>query len=353
MIVLREQVLLAPFTSFGVGGPARFFAIVKNQDELEQAVCFADERNLPIFILVGGSNVVISDSGFPGLVIRMEMKGIEATYEGGAVFVCVGAGESWDALVARSVAEGWGGLECLSGIPGSVGAAPVQNIGAYGASVGPFVERVEVFDRKEKKIKILSNADCVFSYRDSIFKHSEGSSYIITNVTFRLARATLAEIPSYHDLKEFFGKKTDAPLVDIRNAIIEIRSRKGMVLLAGHETYKSAGSFFKNPVVLSEVFARVKAALASCPDGACAPPWHWVQQDGTVKIAAACLVEAAGFHKGYREGLAGISPKHALSIINLGGAQASDIVALAEKIQKKIYERFGVILEREAQYIGF
>lgn len=353
MIDIREHVLLAPLTSFGVGGPARFFTAVNNQDKLEQAVRFADERNLPIFILVGGSNVVVCDSGFPGLVIRVEMKGIEATYERGAVFVCVGAGESWDAFVARCVAEGWGGLECLSGIPGSVGAAPVQNIGAYGASVRSFVYCVEVFDRKEKKIKMLSNAECAFSYRDSIFKHSEGSSYIITNVTFRLARATLAAIPSYHDLKEFFKKKTVAPLADIRNAIIEIRSRKGMVLLAGHETYKSAGSFFKNPVVSPEVFARVETALSHCLDEACAPPWYWVQQDGTVKIAAACLMEAAGFHKGYCEGLVGISPKHALSIINLGDALASEIVALAEKIQNKIYERFGVTLEQEAQYIGF
>lgn len=353
MIDIREYVPLAPLTSFNVGGPARFFVSVKDQTELEEAVRAAEERGVPVFILVGGSNVVVSDEGFSGMVIRMEMKGIEATHKGEHVFVCAGAGGSWDALVAQCIAEGWSGLECLSGIPGSVGAAPVQNIGAYGASVAPFVHEVEVFDRTTKKIIRLSGEECAFSYRDSIFKHSEGSSYIITHVTFRLGRSLRAAVPVYHDLKEFFGAQTEASLVSLRAAIIEIRSRKGMVLLPGYETFKSAGSFFKNPVVSADVFSRVESAVRACPDGACTPPWYWTHDDGTVKVSAACLLEAAGFPKGYREGRVGISPKHALAIINLGDARATEVIVLAEKIEKKVREQFSVILEREAQCIGF
>lgn len=353
MIHIREHVPLAPFTSFNVGGPARFFVKVADQTELEEAVRVAEEKVVPVFILVGGSNVVVSDEGFHGMVIRMEMKGMEATHEGEDVFIRAGAGESWDALVAWCVAEEWSGLECLSGIPGSVGAAPVQNIGAYGVSVAPFVHEVEVFDRTTKKIIGLSGDECVFSYRDSIFKHPEGSSYIVTHVTFRLTRSRHAAVPAYHDLKEFFGDQTEASLATLRAAIIEIRSRKGMVLLPGYETYKSAGSFFKNPVVSVDVFSRVESAIRACPDGACTPPWYWTQTDGTVKLAAACLLEAAGFPKGYRQGRVGISPKHALAIINLGDARAAEIIALAENIEKKVRDQFGVMLEREAQCIGF
>lgn len=367
MIDIREQVPLAPQTTLGVGGPARFFVTVTNQEELLDAVHFAEENGAPIFVLVGGSNVVISDSGFPGLVIKMQMKGIEAHFDGDDVLVRAGAGDVWDSLVAYCVERGWSGLECLSGIPGSVGAAPVQNIGAYGVSVAPFVHHVEVFDRASKKIHILSAGDCAFAYRDSIFKHPEGSSYMITHVTFRLKKSAITHTPSYHDIQNYFsespglrrgfarelGMTDEVSLADLRNAIIEIRSRKGMVLLPGYETYKSAGSFFKNPVVIPDVFLRARAAVGACPDGACTPPWFWSQKDGQVKIAAACLLEASGFPKGYREGRVGISPKHALAIINCGGATAAEIVAFAEKIQQRVLNKFGISLQPEAHYIGF
>ncbi|MBI4253378.1 UDP-N-acetylmuramate dehydrogenase [Candidatus Uhrbacteria bacterium] len=353
MIDIRENVPLAPLTTLDVGGPARFFVSVTDQNELLEAVGFAKEKGVPIFILVGGSNVVVSDSGFPGLVIKMEMKGIETYFDGDDILVRAGAGESWDGLVGYCVAQGLSGLECLSGIPGSVGAAPVQNIGAYGVSVGPFVDRLEVFDRNDNKIRTLPGHACEFSYRDSMFKHSSGASLIITNVTFRLKRSLLGAVLRYHDLQARFGDQAEAPIVDIRKAILEIRAGKGMVILQGYEAHKSAGSFFKNPVVAPEQFTYIEKALMDHPDGVCAPPWFWIQNDGQVKVAAACLLEASGFHKGYREGSVGISPKHALAIINYGGARASDIVALAEKIQQRALRKFGVRLEPEAQYIGF
>lgn len=353
VIDIREHVPLAPLTTLGVGGPARFFVSVSSQKDLIDAVGFADEHNLSLFILVGGSNVVISDEGFFGLVIKMEMRGIEASIDDDHQLIRVGAGESWDEFVHSCVLRGWSGLACLSGIPGSVGAAPVQNIGAYGVSVAPCIYQVDVFDRTSKKIGMLSASECAFGYRDSIFKHPEGASFIITHVTFRLLRSSLGAVPQYHDLQAQFGAETEAPIADLRNAIVEIRAKKGMVVLPGYETFKSAGSFFKNPVVSPEQCTDVEKALSEYPDGACAPPWFWPQKDGQVKIAAACLLEASGFPKGYREGSVGISPKHSLAIINYGDARACDVVALAEKIQQRVLQQFGVRLEPEAQYIGF
>lgn len=353
MIDIREHVPLAPLTTLGVGGPARFFVSVSSQEDLIEAVRFADERSLPLFILVGGSNVVISDEGFSGLVIKMEMKGIETTVDGDHVFVRAGAGELWDGLVDYCVRQGLSGLECLSGIPGSVGAAPVQNIGAYGVSVAPCIYQVDVFDRASKEIRTLSAPECAFGYRDSIFKHPEGSCFIITHVTFRLQRSSHGVVPQYHDLLAQFRAETEAPIADLRNAIVEIRAKKGMVVLPGYETFKSAGSFFKNPVVSQEQCTDTEKALMEYPDGACTPPWFWVQKDGQVKIAAACLLEASGFAKGYHEGSVGISPKHALAIINCGDARAADVVAFAEKIQQRVQQQFGIRLEPEAQYIGF
>lgn len=353
MIDIREHVPLAPLTTLGVGGPARFFVSVSTQEELIDAVGFADEHHLSLFILVGGSNVVISDEGFFGLVIKMEMKGVQATIDGDHVLVRVGAGESWDEFVRSCVLCGWSGLECLSGIPGSVGAVPVQNIGAYGVSVAPFIYEVRVFDRTSTEIAALSASECVFCYRDSIFKHPEGSSFIITHVTFRLLRSSFGTVPQYHDLQAQFGTETKAPITDLRNAILEIRAKKGMVVLPGYEMFKSAGSFFKNPVVSQQQCTDMEKALTEYPDGACASPWFWSQKDGRVKIAAACLLEASGFPKGYREGSVGISPKHALAIINYGDARACDVVALAEKIQQRVLQQFGIRLEPEAQYIGF
>ncbi len=353
MIDVKENVPLAHYTSFGVGGPARFFVSVSTQDELSWATRFADEHDIPLLVLVGGSNVLVSDDGFPGLVLRVEMKGYEERFEGGTVVIRVGAGEQWDAFVAYCVNHGWRGIESLSGIPGSVGAAPVQNIGAYGVSVAPFVREVEVFDRRNGMVTVLGSSVCHFGYRDSIFKHPEGSSYIITHVTFQLERSPRASIPPYHDLKERFGEQTECSLSDLRQAILKIRAAKGMVIMPGYEQLKSAGSFFKNPTVEADDFDRVQSIIRSHPDGSCADPWFWSQGDGRVKVSAACLLECAGFPKGFRQGAVGISPRHALALINHGGARASDIAALAATIQKKVRDLFGVSLEREVQYIGF
>lgn len=353
MIDIKENVALAPLTTLGVGGQARFFVTVENAEALQEAVRFADKMSVPLFILVGGSNVVISDQGFPGLVIRVALSGIDATFDGDRVLVRAAAGESWDAFVEYCVSHGWQGIECLSGIPGSVGAAPVQNIGAYGVSVSSSIHTVEVFDRRDASITILTSDTCAFAYRDSIFKHPEGAHFIILSVMFSLSRAGVGPLPPYHDLQERFPDQREASLHDLRKAILEIRSAKGMVILPGYEIYKSAGSFFKNPVVDPEAFARIETSLIGYPNRACTPPWFWAQKNGQIKIAAACLIETVGFPKGYSEGQVGISPKHALAIINRGGATACEIRTFAEKIEQAVREKFGVVLEREVQCIGF
>lgn len=354
MIDIREHVPLAPYTSFGVGGPAHFFVDSTQSDDVVQAVAFAKKNNLGLLILGGSSNVLISDEGFPGLVLHIRMKGTAVSFQGDAVLLRVGAGEDWDSIVALCVRRGWSGIECLSGIPGSVGAAPVQNIGAYGKSAQDALVSVEVFDTKESTLRTLSADECCFSYRNSIFKTPEGAHYIITHVVLRLFRSSSAPVPAYHDLSSAFaGVSGEVPIADIRRAVIQARAKKGMVLLPGYERMKSAGSFFKNPVVEPDVFACVQSIVASHPDGSCADPWFWVQQDGRVKAAAACLLECAGFPKGHSRGTVGISPYHALAIINTGGARASDIAAFAKEIQERVQSMFGVSLEREVQYVGF
>ncbi len=350
---IRENIVLAPYTTLGVGGPARYFVSVTSQDDLVRATEFAKKNNLPIHLFGKSSNTLIGDNGFPGLVMQVHIREFDSVLEGDAVRLTLGAGEVWDECVARAVERGWGGIECLSGIPGSVGAAPVQNIGAYGASVQDVLDSVEVFDMKEQVLRTFSKEECGLSYRSSMFKTESGKRYCIARVHLRLTRTSMAPIPQYHDLLEYFhGSDVKVSLQDIRNAILEIRTKKGMTFAPGSEEFQSAGSFFKNPVVSAEDFSRVQSLLGACPDGLCANPWFWVQKNGEVKIAAACLIERAGFPKGYREERVGISPRHALSLINRGGATASEIIGLAQRIHNEVHDRFGVSLEREVEYIG-
>lgn len=354
MTTPQEHVSLAQYSTFGVGGTARFFVDITSDDDVSGAVAFAKEQSLPLLILGGSSNILVSDEGFPGLVGHITMNGHEVSIQGDDVFLTVGAGESWDSIVALCVEQGWSGIECLSGIPGSVGAAPVQNIGAYGHSIQEVLVSVDVFDTNSCVMSSLTADECQFSYRSSIFKTPEGAHFIITLVTLRLSRTSTAPIPSYHDLATaFHGTSSEVPIVDIRKAVIEARVKKGMVLIPGYEQFKSAGSFFKNPVVQAAIFSHARPTIQSHPDGSCADPWFWSQSDGRIKVSAACLLECAGFPKGFTQGNVGISPRHALAIINRGGARASDIAALASTIQKKVHDLFGIDLEREVRYIGF
>lgn len=341
----QENVLLAPYTTFQIGGPARYFFATKSADDMARAVRAAVENDVPFFVLAGGSNILVSDQGFDGLVVLNEIKEFYTEIRDGHAFVTAGAGESWDEIVARCVAEDWAGLECLSGIPGKVGAAPVQNIGAYGQSVGEVVERVEAVDSQSGEQLTFDKTQCEFGYRTSIFKKAHGR-YIITRVTFALTPHGVPPI-TYHDLQQYFvGRKPS--LAEVRRAVVEIRAKKGYVIMPEYECYKTAGSFFMNPTIAQEQFQKLLPMIRGCSD-----PWYWPLPNGKVKISAACLLQSAGFSRGYRHGNVGISPKHSLSLVNFGNALARDIVNLAQDIKKNVQEKFGIALEEEVQLVGF
>jgi len=343
--LIQENVPLAPLTTLGIGGAARFFAEARGEDELIEAMAFAEQRQLPVFILGGGSNVLVADEGFPGLVIRIAIKGIDWRDEGGKVLVTAGAGEDWDGFVRQCVERNLAGVECLSGIPGLVGGTPVQNVGAYGQEVGETITSVRAFDRQSKQIVELSNDDCRFSYRASIFNTTERDRYVVLAVTYALHLGGEAAI-RYPDLKNFFSDRNDKPtLAEVRKAVIEIRSRKGMVIRPDDVDCRSAGSFFKNPIILLEVLARLEREAGEVPPS-------FPAADGKVKVPAAWLIERAGFQKGYTKGRVGISSKHTLAIINRGGATAGEILELVGEIKNEVHNKFGVVLIPEPVFVG-
>ncbi len=343
---VRENEVLSPYTSFKIGGPARYFFEAHTKDDLAQAVKIAKECGVRIFILGGASNILISDKGFDGLVIFNQIKGLEFSIAGGAREARAGAGESWDNFVQACVERGWQGVECLSGIPGTVGASPVQNIGAYGQSVDSVIKTVYAIDCATGEEVEFDRAACQFGYRTSIFKQNSGR-FVITQVVFVL-RSDDKPALTYHDLQSYFSGKSTPTLTEIRKAVIEIRARKGYVLMPQYECYQTAGSFFMNPIISSEQFQRLLPLIKECPS-----PWYWALPNGAVKVSTACLLQNAGFAKGYRKGKVGISPKHSLSLINLGGASAQEIVTLAQEIKKSVLEKFGIELKEEVQVIGF
>ncbi|MEK7212722.1 MAG: UDP-N-acetylmuramate dehydrogenase, partial [Patescibacteria group bacterium] len=259
---ILENVPLAPLTTMGVGGPARYFVEVKSEDEAREALKFASGKDLPVFVLGGGSNIIIADSGLPGLVIKNGITGFEVQNLGDKVRVEVGAGENWDEFVKRTVEMGFAGVENLSGVPGTVGSAPVQNIGCYGQSAEETIREVRAFHIKTGEPRIFSGADCEFSYRDSIFRSKESGRYFITEVVFELIPGGKANVSSYQDVEKYFADWNRTPsLIEMRQALLTIRARKGMVVLLGYETYQSVGSFFKNPVISAEDFVRVRAMV--------------------------------------------------------------------------------------------
>jgi len=345
---ILENIPLAPFTTLGIGGAARFFVEATSEDELIEAMGFADGQRLPIFILGGGSNVLVADEGFPGLVLRVAIKGIEWREE-----ITAGAGEDWDGFVSQCVERDLAGVECLSGIPGLVGGTPVQNVGAYGQEVSETIIKVRAFDRLSNQIVELANADCRFSYRASIFNTTGRNRYVVLAVTYAL-RLRGEPALRYPDLKNFFAGRTDKPtLGEVRKAVITIRSRKGMVIVSDDPDCHSVGSFFKNPLLTAETFSRLETlAKAQGLIGDGENVSSFPAADGNVKVPAAWLIERAGFQKGYAKGRAGISSKHTLAIINRGGATASEILELVKEIQTRVAERFGVLLTPEPIFIG-
>ncbi|MFZ1136426.1 MAG: UDP-N-acetylmuramate dehydrogenase [Candidatus Korobacteraceae bacterium] len=348
-MILREQVPLAPLTTLGVGGPARYFAEARAENEVREAVEFARSRNLPLFVLGGGSNVLVADAGFKGLVLKVDLHGIERTVVGDDVTFRVAAGEDWDAFVAHTIEEDCAGLECLSGIPGSVGGTPVQNVGAYGQDVSETIREVTALDQQTLEPRAFSSPDCGFAYRASMFNTTARDRYIILSVSFGLRQGGKPSI-RYADLQKAFGGGSTQPsLQQVRDAVRDIRRSKAMLIVPGDDDCRSAGSFFKNPIVPQSEFAELETKLSS--RGMALPSYP--ASDGFRKLSAAWLVEHAGFGKGYNRGAAGISRRHALAIVNRGGATAADIVALKDEIQSRVLVEFGVQLQPEPVFLGF
>lgn len=341
---VQENVPLAPLTTIGIGGPARFFFRAHGVDPIIEALEWAKARELPVFLLGGGSNLLISDDGFPGLVIQLDLRGItiEAD-EGSHAMVKVAAGEPWDRFVKFAVRREWAGIECLSGIPGSTGATPIQNVGAYGQEVAETIARVEALDRTTGRVTWFTNEECRFGYRASLFKNVERDRYIVLSVTFRLRRHGEATL-KYPELQKYVEERHIAldDLAGVREAVIAIRKRKGMVLDKNDPDTRSDGSFFMNPILTAEqyeAFAQIAPDAPHFPSG----------ED--VKLSAAWLIEHAGFHKGFVHGNVGLSSKHTLAVINRGSGTAAEVVELVGMIQGAVREKFGVEIHPEPNFV--
>ena len=349
---------LADYTTLGLGGPARSFVAASTESELTAAVAAADAADEPVLLIGGGSNLVIADDGFPGTVIHLNTRGVSYAEAGhGRADVTVAAGEDWDDVVAATVAEGLAGLECLSGIPGRAGATPIQNVGAYGHEVAEVITTVRVFDRLSRRIQIIPNERCRFSYRTSMFKSGEHGRYVVLAVTFRLAREPLSMPVKYAELAAELDVEMGARagVGELRSGVLKIRARKGMLLNPGDPDSRSVGSFFTNPVLDAEQFARVESAAPRAPGatGAHDPVPRFDAGDGLVKVPAAWLIEHAGFGKGYgAPGRARVSSKHTLALVNAGGATTADLLALAREIRDGVRAAFGVTLDPEPTFVG-
>lgn len=336
----QSDVPLAPLTTLKLGGLARHFVLAKSEDDLAEALIWAAREGLRALLLGGGSNVVVPDAGIDGLVIALGMMGRRCEQTPEHCLVSAAAGESWDALVDWSVSEGLAGLECLSGIPGLVGATPIQNVGAYGQEVSQTIQRVRAFDREERRFVSLDGAACEFGYRDSRFKGRDKDRFVVTEVTFALRRGGEPSL-AYPELKRAMGAATNPRLADVRDKVLTLRRAKSMVLSAGDENARSCGSFFVNPVVDAATAELAQARLGR-PDMPRFP-----QADGRVKLSAAFLIEKSGFEKGLRRGNVGLSSRHALALVCHAGASASALLAFAAEVQAGVRARTSVELSPE------
>lgn len=353
--LLQEHVPLNNYSTLCIGGPARYFVAAADDETVRSATRWAIDRDLPLFVLGGGSNIVIADGGFPGLVLYMTSRGITSRVDNGQVFVEAAAGEDWDSFVAHTVNNNWSGLECLSGIPGKIGATPIQNVGAYGQEVKETITHVRVYDRECDEIVTLTNDECQFSYRNSLFKSTAAGRYIVLGVGYRLQKDGQPAV-RYPELQKYLSDqhKNEPTLNETRDAVITIRSKKAMVLDETDADARSVGSFFVNPVINTEQFEMLSESLRiSGVVGADEKIPSFPAADGSVKLSAAWLIERAGFRKGYLHGNVGLSTKHALAITNRGQGTAREIVELAEKIKFVVREKFGITLTPEPVFIGF
>jgi len=349
---LRENVPLAPLTTLGIGGAARYFADCASEEATAAGLMWARERGLPTFVLGGGSNIVVADEGFAGLVLRVAIRGIDVITDRLQAVVSVGAGESWDGLVAYAVERGFAGIECLSGIPGMVGATPIQNVGAYGQEISETLRGVEALDLETVGRVHFSQSECEFGYRASRFKGRDKGRYVITRVHFALP-VNGAPALRYAELQRYLTDNgaMDPALAQVRDAVITVRRRKAMVIDPADNDSRSVGSFFMNPTVSEEEFARVKSAAAPFLKGAETVP-AFPAAGGRVKLSAAWLIERAGIHRGTIHGNVGTSTKHALAIINRGNGTAREVLELCRLIRSRVRDQFGVELTPEPVFVG-
>jgi UDP-N-acetylmuramate dehydrogenase len=356
---VKENQPLAPFTTFGIGGPARWFVQAASEAEIAEAVAWARSRNTSLFVLGGGSNLLVSDRGFDGLVLRVPLTGISSSDKGAQRIYSCAAGENWDAFVERATRDNCAGIECLAGIPGTVGGTPVQNVGAYGQEVSSTIDRVRAFDLTLLEFVEFTAAQCEFSYRRSRFSSTDRNRFIVTRVDYRLTHGGAPTL-RYADVQRAFDDRPpNAPaptLPEVAAAVRRIRQTKGMLIVEGDPDCRSAGSFFKNPIVTAEHADRIAAASAKpLPRYPAGPEPENSGSDGAnrVKLAAAWLIEQAGFSKGYALGRAAISARHTLALVNRGAAAAADILALAAEIRAAVEDQFGIQLEMEPVLVGF
>ncbi len=361
---IQEQVALAPLTTMKVGGPARYFVEAETSEDIREAIAFARSRNLPFFVLGGGSNLVVADAGFDGVVVKTALCGIKeigpnlpiagrygapavADAEDHLIFE-VGAGQDWDNFVAHAVERDCAGLECLSGIPGTVGATPVQNVGAYGQEVAETIISVKALEIESGRECEFTNAECGFAYRTSRFNTVDRGRFVILGVTFALRPSGAPKI-AYGDLKKCFAQNARPALAEVRDAVLAVRRGKGMVVANDDPDSRSAGSFFKNPVLSEEQFRDLEQRASA--RGLTIPSYPALASQH--KVSAAWLIEQAGFPRGYAKGPVGISTKHTLAIVNRGGAKAADVVGLKDEIQRGVEDQFGIELQPEPVFLGF
>jgi UDP-N-acetylmuramate dehydrogenase len=342
---IKENVALAPFTTFRIGGPARWWVEASTEAEVSEAVIWARERSLPLLVLGGGSNLLISDGGFSGLVLRVSLKGVSSETRGSCRIFHVAAGEDWDGFVQSVVAENCAGVECLAGIPGTVGGTPVQNVGAYGQEVSETIEGVRVLDLKTLEFREMPASECEFAYRTSVFNTSGRGRFVVVRVDYRLKPDGKPNL-RYADVQKAFPIGSEPSLVEVSDAVRKIRHAKGMLLVEDDEDCRSAGSFFKNPIISRWQFAELVSRLAV------EPPSYPAGAD-QVKLPAAWLIEQAGFAKGFSLGHAGISSRHTLALVNKGGATAAEILELRDVIAAGVLAKFGISLQVEPVMIGF
>ena len=345
----RADVPLAPLTTLGLGGPARRLVTAYDEEEVVAAVLGA--KRDPVLVLGGGSNVVVADEGFDGVVVHVASHGLSARPDGDDVLLTAQAGEDWDGLVEHAVSEDLAGLEAMSGIPGRVGASPVQNVGAYGTDVSHVVDRVRALDRTSRRVVELSAKQCAFGYRASRFK-ADPDRWVVLAVTYRLVPGAAGAPVRYAELARTLGVELGgtAPVAEVRSAVLGLRRGKGMVVSPDDPDSRSAGSFFTNPVLgpfdLAAFADRVKARLGDVevpghPDG-----------DGRTKLSAAWLIERAGFGKGHGPGPVGLSSKHVLALVHRGGGTTRDLLAVAREVRDGVHEAFGVELVPEPVLVG-